>query len=51
MRYFPSPLLALRVHKAELALGLSPQQVLELDDQDPEWRFNGNWAVIQFKEP
>jgi uncharacterized protein with ATP-grasp and redox domains len=50
MRYFPTALLALRVHKAELALGLSPQQVQELDDQDPDWRFNGNWAVIQFNQ-
>lgn len=48
MRYFPTSLLALRVNKAELALGLSAQQVQELDDQDPDWRFNGNWAVIQF---
>jgi uncharacterized protein with ATP-grasp and redox domains len=48
VRYFPSSLLALRVLKAELALGLSSSQVRELDGQDPDWRFNGNWAVIQF---
>lgn len=51
MRYFPSPLLAMRVNKAELALGMSPDQVKMLDDQDPDWRFNGNWAVIQFHNP
>jgi hypothetical protein len=50
MRYFPTALLALRVLKAELALGLTPQQVQELDDQGPDWKFNGNWAVIQFNE-
>jgi uncharacterized protein with ATP-grasp and redox domains len=50
VRYFPTALLALRVLKAELALGLSPQQVNELDHQEPDWRFNGNWAVIQFNE-
>lgn len=50
MRYFPTSLLALRVLKAELALGLSPQQVKVLDEQDPDWRFNGNWAVIQLME-
>ena len=48
VRYFPAPLLALRVLKAELALGLTAVQVQNLDDQDPDWKFNGNWAVIQF---
>jgi hypothetical protein len=48
VRYFPAPLLALRVLKAELALGLTTVQVKNLDDQDPDWKFNGNWAVIQF---
>ncbi|MGW8143379.1 MAG: damage-control phosphatase ARMT1 family protein [Anaerolineales bacterium] len=48
VRYFPTPLLALRVLKAELALGLTTSQVRELDNQDPDWKFNGNWAVIQF---
>jgi hypothetical protein len=46
--YFPTALLALRVLKAELALGLSASQVQQLDNQDPEWRANGQWAVIQF---
>jgi hypothetical protein len=48
VRYFPTALLALRVLKAELALGLTSNQVQDLDIQDPDWRFNGNWAVIQF---
>jgi len=48
VRYFPAPLLALRVLKAELALGLTPEQVLNLERQDPKWLVNGNWAVIQF---
>jgi hypothetical protein len=51
VRYFPSPLLALRVLKAELALGLTPEQVLNLESQDPKWKVNGNWAVIQFYCP
>jgi uncharacterized protein with ATP-grasp and redox domains len=46
--YFPTSLLALRVLKAELALGLTPEQVQKLEKQDPEWKVNGNWAVIQF---
>jgi uncharacterized protein with ATP-grasp and redox domains len=48
VRYFPSPLLALRVLKAELALGLASDQVQKLDKQDSRWKVNGNWAVIQF---
>jgi uncharacterized protein with ATP-grasp and redox domains len=48
VRYFPTALLALRVLKAELALGLTSNQVQDLDIQEPDWRFNGNWAVIQF---
>ena len=48
MRYFPTALLALRVLKAELALGLSLSQVERLDFDDPQWKVNGNWAVIQF---
>jgi hypothetical protein len=48
MRYFPTSLLALRVLKAELALGLSPSQVERLNLDDPQWKVNGKWAVIQF---
>jgi hypothetical protein len=48
VHYFPAPLLALRVHKAELSLGLSAKQVHDLGQSDPQWRVNGNWAVIQF---
>ena len=48
VRYFPTSLLALRVLKAELALGISPSQVDQLDEQDPGWQVNGQWAVIQF---
>jgi hypothetical protein len=36
------------VLKAELAVGLSPSQVKRLNVDDPEWKVNGNWAVIQF---
>jgi hypothetical protein len=48
VHYFPSPLLVLRVHKAELALGLTTDQVRYLGKNDPGWMVNGNWAVIQF---
>jgi hypothetical protein len=48
--YFPTALLALRVLKAELALGLSPSRVRQLENQDPDWKVNGQWAVIQLWE-
>jgi len=48
VRYFPTSLIALRVLKAELALGLSPYQLSQLDSQDSDWKVNGQWAVIQF---
>jgi hypothetical protein len=47
--YFPAPLLALRVLKAELALGLTAEKVAQLNADDPDWLVNGNWAVIQFE--
>jgi hypothetical protein len=46
--YLPQPLLALRVLKAELALGLQPGEAERLAQKDPEWLVNGRWAVIQF---
>jgi hypothetical protein len=45
--YFQAPLLALRVIKAELALGLTAEMVAELNSIDPDWMINGNWGVIQ----
>ena len=50
VRYFPTSLLALRVLKAELALGLTPPQVSQLESQDSEWKTDGQWAVIQFSK-
>ena len=50
VRYFPTSLLALRVLKAELALGISPSKVSQLNAQDPGWKVNGQWAVIQFSQ-
>lgn len=46
--YFPAPLLALRVIKAELAVGLTPEKVQDLNAVDPGWMVNGNWGVIQY---
>ena len=46
--YFPAPVLALRTLKAEVACGLSPEQVDCLDDTHPGWLTSGEWGVIQF---
>lgn len=48
MAYFPAPLLALRTLKAEVAAGLSPEQVDRLNETDPDWAVNGRWGLIQF---
>jgi Damage-control phosphatase ARMT1-like domain len=49
--YLQEPLLALRVLKAELALGLQPGEAEHLAHKDPEWLVNGHWAVIQYAPP
>ena len=46
--YFPAPVLALRTLKAEVACGLSPEQIDRLDDTHPDWLTSGEWGVIQF---
>jgi len=46
--YFPAPLLALRTLKAEVACGLSSEQVDRLNDTHPDWLTSGEWGVIQF---
>jgi uncharacterized protein with ATP-grasp and redox domains len=49
--YLPAPLAALRTLKAEVACGLSLNQVEEITRRDPEWLVNGQWGVIQFADP
>jgi uncharacterized protein with ATP-grasp and redox domains len=46
--YRPAPLAALRTLKAELAVGLDPDQVQELFVRDPTWLVNGRWGVLQY---
>ncbi|NJL37316.1 MAG: protein-glutamate O-methyltransferase family protein [Leptolyngbyaceae cyanobacterium SM1_4_3] len=48
--YFPSPLLALRTLKSEIAAGLRPEQVKSLNQTDPNWLTSGEWGVIQFAD-
>lgn len=47
LAYCPAPLLALRVMKAELVVGLPPGLREQMDQRDPTWLFNGHWGVIQ----
>ena len=46
--YFPVSLAALRSLKAELALGMSLDGIVEVHNQDSDWMINGRWAVVQF---
>ena len=49
--YFPTPFVALRTLKSEVATGLEPDQIEILTEQDPLWLTNGQWGVIQFVIP
>ena len=48
--YFPAPLLALRVSKSEVIVGLQAGQAGRQDRIEADWRTNGRWGVIQFKQ-
>ena len=48
LAYTPAPLLALRSLKAEVAAGLTQEQITRLNNDDPQWMVNGRWGVIQF---
>ena len=45
--YFPSPVTALRTLKSEVVVGLTPEQLAELDATGQRWRTSGGYAVIQ----
>lgn len=49
--YMPAPLLALRTLKAELACGLTEEQIARLNEEDADWLVNGRYGVIQFALP
>jgi uncharacterized protein with ATP-grasp and redox domains len=46
--YFPANLLALRVSKSEVMIGLQPGQVNTLIQIDPHWMTDGRWGLVQF---
>lgn len=45
--YFPSPVVALRTLKSEVASGLASDRLASLDREDRHWLTNGNWGIIQ----
>lgn len=46
--YVPAPLLALRVLKAEVVVGLQPGQAEEMFARDAQWMYDGRWGIMQF---
>jgi hypothetical protein len=46
--YLPTSLLALRVSKSQVMIGLQPGQAQKMDGLDAQWMTNGQWGVIQF---
>ena len=51
LAYSPTPTVALRALKSEVASGLVPGQPESTARQDPLWLTNGKWGVIQFSNP
>jgi len=47
--YFPSPVTALRTLKSEVVVGLTSEQLAELDATGQGWRTSGGHAVIQVR--
>jgi uncharacterized protein with ATP-grasp and redox domains len=45
--HFPAPLLALRVMKSEVSVGIPEHESMALDARNPDWRTNGRFAVAQ----
>ncbi|MCJ7626205.1 MAG: damage-control phosphatase ARMT1 family protein [Anaerolineaceae bacterium] len=49
-KYLPASLVALRVLKSEIIVGIKNNRELELWEIDPDWMINGRWGIIQFAE-
>lgn len=45
--YFPAPVVALRILKSDVILGLAAATVSRLDGTDPSWRVDGTYALAQ----
>jgi hypothetical protein len=47
--YLPVPLVALRTLKSDPLVGLREGQAQETNQQDPKWRTDGRWGIVQLK--
>lgn len=47
---FPAPLLALRTIKSDTVMGVDPETVARLDQEEEGWRTEGTYGVAQFAE-
>ncbi|KST64545.1 damage-control phosphatase ARMT1 family protein [Mastigocoleus testarum] len=45
--YLPSPMIALRTLKSEVAAGIPTDVIAKLNQTDPNWLTNGQWGVVQ----
>jgi uncharacterized protein with ATP-grasp and redox domains len=45
--YFPGAVAALRTAKSDLAVGIAPTRLAELESERPDWRISGTHAMIQ----
>jgi hypothetical protein len=50
LAYSPAPVVALRILKSEIIVGLQPNQPEELYQKDPRWLVDGKFGVIQFAD-
>jgi hypothetical protein len=41
-------LLVLRTNKADVCVGVPKDRLATLDAEDPEWRTNGKYALVEF---
>ncbi len=46
--YLPVPLAALRTLKAEIAVGMTLDQIQDVFNQDSKWMVDGKWGVIHY---
>ena len=49
--YVPTPTLALRTLKSEVAAGLDPDVIERAASASPDWDINGEWGMIQLSTP
>eukprot|EP00172_Hildenbrandia_rubra_P003562 Plantae.Rhodophyta-Hildenbrandia_rubra.ctg5883.p1 GENE.Plantae.Rhodophyta-Hildenbrandia_rubra.ctg5883~~Plantae.Rhodophyta-Hildenbrandia_rubra.ctg5883.p1 ORF type:complete len:452 (+),score=74.03 Plantae.Rhodophyta-Hildenbrandia_rubra.ctg5883:270-1625(+) len=48
MNYFPAPVMALRVLKAEIGCGMDEDKMISASQEDENWLTSGRYGVVQF---